>query len=143
MEALMKDTKTITKLINDLELQFEHGTVDENMEFFEITIDESEGLNVSGLLYEAEEGAAFRLLAYMDELDEDHALDQLSLLMALNGELPIGAFCMDPEEQIIYSTVNLPVSDLTAELLSWLLEYVFAVQDFYYQEYATVDEGEN
>ena len=54
----MKDTESVAKILNELELKFEHGTVDESMEFFEIVIDEGEGLSVSGLLYEAEEGAA-------------------------------------------------------------------------------------
>jgi len=139
----MKDTQTIKDMLSKLELKFDHGSVDESMEFFEIALDESEGLNVTGLLYEAEEGAAFRLLAFMDDLDEQEALEQLSLLMALNGEIPVGAFCMDPEQQVIYSTVNLPVADLEPDLLSWLLEYVFAVQNLYFQEYGLEDEGEN
>lgn len=139
----MKDTQAVMDMLSQLELKYDHGTVDESMEFFEITLDESEGLNVTGLLYEAEEGAAFRLLAYMDDLEEDDALEQLSLLMALNGEIPVGAFCMDPEQQVIYSTVNLPIADLEPELLSWLLEYIFAVQNLYYQEYGMRDDGEN
>lgn len=139
----MKDTQTIMDMLKKLELKFDHGSVDESMEFFEISLDESEGLNATGLLYEAEEGAAFRLLAYMDDLDEESAMEQLSLLMALNGEIPVGAFCMDPEQQVIYSTVNLPVSDLEPDLLSWLLEYVFAVQNLYFQEYSLETEGDN
>jgi len=139
----MNDTDKIIAMLDELEMKYEQGSVDESMEFFEIALDESEGLNATGLLYETDEGPAFRLLAFMDELDDSNPLEQLSLLMALNGEIPVGAFCMDPEEQVVYSTVNLPLDDLNPELLSWLLEYVFAVQNLYFQEYGLLDEGEN
>lgn len=139
----MKDTEAIKSLLADLGVSFEHGNVDDDMEFFEIVVDEAEDLVVTGLLYEGEEGAAFRMLAPMDRLSDDHPLDQLSLLMALNGELPVGSFCMDPEQQTIYSTVSTPVKDLAVDYLGWLLDYIFAVQDFYYQEFGASDSGEN
>ncbi|GEM_PF-3277765 len=139
----MKDTQAIKDILAELEVQYEHGDVEDDMEFFEIVIDEDEDLVATGLLYESDEGAAFRLLAPMDRLSEDNPVSQLSLLMALNGELPAGAFCMDPEQLTIYSTVSVPVPDLTAKYLGWLLDYIFAVQDFYYQEYGASDAGEN
>jgi hypothetical protein len=139
----MKDTQAIKDILAELEVKYEHGDVEDDMEFFEIVIDEDEDLVATGLLYEGDEGAAFRLLAPMDRLSEDHPVSQLSLLMALNGELPVGAFCMDPEQQTIYSTVSVSVADLTVKHLGWLLDYIFAVQDFYYQEYGASDTGEN
>ncbi len=58
-------------------------------------------------------------IAYVDEVDEDNTLEQLKLVLVLNGDLPTGAFCLDPEEGVIDVTVNLPVGETdagTAEL---------------------------
>ncbi|MBN2080793.1 hypothetical protein JW859_01165 [bacterium] len=139
----MNKSQQIREMLEALSLNYEHNVLDEHMESFDIILDEAEDLVATGLLYETDEGEAFRLLAYMDHLDEDNALEQLSLLMAINGELPLGAYCMDPEEQAIYSTVNLPLADLNQEMLGWLLEYIFAAQDLYFQEFATEDDGDN
>lgn len=139
----MKDTQAIKDILAELEVSYEHGNVDDDMEFFEMILDEDEDMIVTGLLYEGEDGASFRMLAPMDQLSEDQLVNQLSLLMALNGELPVGAFCMDPEQRTVYSTVNVPAADLTADYLGWLLDYVFAVQDFYYQEFGAAGNGEN
>jgi hypothetical protein len=75
-----------------------------------------------------------RLLSYVDELDPDNSTDQLRLLMTLNGDLPTGSFCLDPEEDIIYATVNVPLDQLNAEQLSWLVEFLLVAQEIYDEE---------
>lgn len=128
------DTSRFESLLGELKLPFEREQVEDDLARFEIKIDESEGLEAIALLYSTEDGEMVRLLSYVDELDSDSPVDQLRLLMTLNGDLPTGSFCLDPEEDIIYATVNVPLEQLNAEQLSWLVEFLLVAQEIYDEE---------
>jgi hypothetical protein len=128
------DTSRFESLLSELKLPFEREQVEDDLTRFEIKIDEAEGLEAIALLYSTEDGEMVRLLSYVDELDPDAPNDQLRLLMTLNGDLPTGSFCLDPEEDIIYSTVNVPLEQLNAEQLSWLVEFLLVAQEIYDEE---------
>jgi hypothetical protein len=130
----MQVTETIGDALKQLGFKYEHETIEDGAERFLIMVDESEELEVTGIAYTSDDGTYFRLLAYVDELSEDGAMAQLTTLMALNGELPTGAFCMDPEEHVIYVTVNLPAAEITAEMLGYMIDFLFFAQDAYYEE---------
>jgi hypothetical protein len=128
------DTSRFETLLGELKLPFEREQVEDDLARFEIKIDEAEGLEAIALLYSTEDGEMVRLLSYVDELDPDNSTDQLRLLMTLNGDLPTGSFCLDPEEDIIYATVNVPLDQLNAEQLSWLVEFLLVAQEIYDEE---------
>jgi hypothetical protein len=128
------DTSRFEGLLGELKLPFEREQVEDDLTRFEIRIDEAEGLEAIALLYSTEDGEMVRLLSYVDELDPDKPNDQLRLLMTLNGDLPTGSFCLDPEEDIIYATVNVPLEQLDAEQLSWLVEFLLVAQEIYDEE---------
>lgn len=130
----MQLAATISDALKELGFKFQQETLEDSAERFLIMVDESEELEVTGILYQSDDGTYFRLLAYVDELSEDNALNQLTTLMALNGEIPTGAFCMDPEEHVIYITVNLPAAECTSELLGYMIDFLFFGQDLYYEE---------
>jgi hypothetical protein len=130
----MEVAGTIGEALKQLGFKFEQETMEDGAERFLIVVDESEELEVTGVAYLSDDGTYFRLLAYVDELSEDGAIAQLTTLMALNGELPTGAFCMDPEEHVIYVTVNLPAAEITADMLGFMIDFLFFAQDVYYEE---------
>ena len=127
----MDTTAAIDKLLGQLEMKFEHEEVGEDVVHYAITIDEDEEEIIDALLYQTEEGPFLRLYAYVDDVDEDHTLEQLKLVLVLNGDLPTGAFCLDAEEGVIDITVNIPVSELSPDLLGWMIEFCFVAREMY------------
>ena len=139
----MADIAPITSALDALKLKYTHEKLEDGFESFTIRMDDSEELEVTGILYDSEEGAAFRLLGYVDELSADQESVQLKTLLALNGDLPTGAFCLDPEEGVIYVTVNLPLDAIKPEMLEWALEFLLVAQEIYFQEfYGDAPDGE-
>jgi hypothetical protein len=130
----MDETATVNKILQKLELQFEHQQLDDDIAHYTITLDAEEDETVEALLYTTEEGSFFRLFAYVDEVDKEDALQQLKTVLMLNGDLPTGAFCLDPDEDVIDITVNLPLPGLTPEELSWMIEFCFVARQMYYDE---------
>jgi len=138
----MEPIKRVTSALEEIGLKHRHEETEEKIEFFEIIIDESEDVAVTGLLYTNDDGSFFRLLAYIDELSPDAPLEQLSLLMALNGEVPYGAYCMDPMEQVVYFTINIPVDEAMPKVLGYLVDFLIVAQDVYDQEFPAGGEEE-
>jgi hypothetical protein len=128
------DTSRFESLLSELKLPFEKEQVEDDLARFEIRLDEAEGLEAIALLYSTEDGEMVRLLSYVDELDSEKPNEQLRLLLTLNGDLPTGSFCLDPEEDIIYATVNVPLDQLNSEQLSWLVEFLLVAQEIYDEE---------
>jgi hypothetical protein len=129
------DTARFESLLGELKLPFTREEVVPELVRFEIQVDEAEGLGAVALVYSSEDGQFVRMLSYVDELDSDAPIDQLRLLMTLNADLPTGSFCLDPEEDIIYATVNVPLDEqLDAEQLSWLVEFLLVAQEIYDEE---------
>jgi hypothetical protein len=140
----MADIAPITAALDALKLKYAHEKVEDGFDNFTITLDDAEGIEVTGLLYDGEDGSAFRLLGYVDELSQEQEAVQLKTLLALNGDLPTGAFCLDPEEGVVYVTVNLPVEAVEPKMLEWALEFTLVAQELYFQEfYGDVPEGED
>jgi hypothetical protein len=141
-EITQPQIEQIEATLAQLKLRAERSRLEPDLVRFDIKVDESEDLEVAGMLYSTEDGTYFRLMGYVDEMDEAGAVDQLKLLLALNGDLPMGCFCMDPEEEIIYATVNLPLENVNEEMLSWCIEFIFAAQDLYDQELLPGENGD-
>ena len=137
----MESTERIKTAIGDLGFNFEISeSAEPGTEVYEIRVDDTEEISVTGLLYATEEGEFFRLMAYIDEISKDKPLEQLSLLMALNLDIPTGAYCLDPEEDVILATVNIPMGELSAELLGWVIEFLIVAQEVYFQEFYSLDD---
>ena len=128
------DTARFESLLGELKLPFTREEVEADLTRFEVKLDEAEGLEAIALVYGTEDGEMVRLLSYVGELDPDAPLDQLRLLLTLNGDLPTGSFCLDPEEDIVYATVNVPLAQLDAEQLSWMVEFLLVAQEIYDEE---------
>ncbi len=135
----MKEALQIDALLNELGFAYEHEQLEEDLIHYEITVDAGEQLTVTAFLYNSPDGVYFRLQAYVDELSGEDPLRQLTQVLALNGDLPTGAFCLDPDENFIYITVNMPAADITPELLGWVIEFLFVAQEVYYQEFYPVE----
>lgn len=135
----MKEALQIDALLNELGFAFQHEQIEEDLIHYEITVDAGEELTVTAFLYNSPDGVYLRLQAYVDELSGDDPLRQLSQVLELNGDLPTGAFCLDPDESFIYVTVNLPVAGLVPEMLGWVIEFLFVAQEVYYQEFYPVE----
>jgi hypothetical protein len=131
----MEETTAISAALTELGFKFAHVPIEDGVERFDITIDEAEELEVGAILYQTDEGTFLRLMAYVDELSEDDPLAQLTLLMALNGNVPTGAFCMDPAEKVIYATVNIPAEEISSNLLGYMIDLMMIIQEIYFQEY--------
>ncbi|MCH7472762.1 YbjN domain-containing protein [bacterium] len=138
----MEEIAKVNAVLDELGFPYSHEHVEENVEGYTITLDAGEDLELDGLLYETEDGAFFRLLAYVDEVSEERRLEQLTLLLALNGEMPTGAYCLDPEEMVVYTTVNVPVGELNSDLISWVFEFLFVSQEVYLREFYGDDAPE-
>lgn len=136
----MDSAKKLDGLIKELGFTFERKAGDEGIENYTIVIDEAENLAVSGVLYKTDEGEYIRLTAYVDEVNEERPVDQLSLLLSLNLDIPTGAYCLDAEENVVLVTVNIPASETTADLLGWVIEFMIVAQEVYYQEFYTSEE---
>ena len=134
----MKEAIHIDAVLGDLGFVFEHEQLEDDLIHYEITVDAGEQLTVSAFLYSSPDGVYFRLQAYVDEVSGDDPLKQLAQVLALNGDLPTGAFCLDPEENYIYVTVNMPAREITPDMLSWVIEFLFVAQEVYYQEFYPV-----
>jgi len=128
-------TANINAMLEELKLRFSLEQVEPDLIRYDIQLEDVEDLQVTGLLYQTDGGTGFRLMCYIDDLSEDQALAQLKLLMALNGELPMGAFCMDPEEGAVFMTLNARLEDLNAEGLGECFEYLLLGMDIYDQEF--------
>ena len=138
----MPDIKPVTDALTALELKYVHESVEEGVERFAITIDETEHVEATGLLYDSPEGAVFRLMGYVDEVQPDDELEQLRTLLTINVDLVTGAFCLDREENVIYATVSFPVNAVSKETIEWGLEFLLVAQDLYFQEFYEEDEEE-
>jgi hypothetical protein len=138
----MKESTHIDALLNELGFVFEREQLEEDLIHYEITVDAGEQLTVTAFLYRTPDGAYFRLQAYVDELNEDDPLKQLTQVLALNGDLPTGSFCLDTEENFIYVTVNMPAHEITPDMLGWVIEFLFVAQEVYYQEFYPVEPEE-
>lgn len=136
------DTTQFEHLLGELKMPFEKEQVEPDLTQYVVKVDEAEGIEVICLLYSTEDGEFVRLLSYVDELDSESPVDQLRLLMALNGDLPTGSFCLDPEEDVIYATVNVPLDQLDSEQLSWLVEFLLVAQQIYDEELGPDGEAE-
>ena len=138
----MNETENIIAALNELGYTFNQLQVDEDAVRFDITVDPGEELGVVGLLYRINGEWGFRLMAHIDELDKEQPLAQLKNVMSLNGDIPLGAYCLDPEEDLLYVTVNVPFEDISADNLAFLVEALLAAQEFYYLEFYGDDDGE-
>jgi hypothetical protein len=128
------DTARFEGLLGELKLPFTSEQVESDLTQYVIKVDESEGIEAIALVYKNDDGEFVRLLGYVDELDSESPTEQLRMLLALNGDLPTGAYCLDPEEDVIYATVNVPLEELGAEQLSWLVEFLLVAQEIYDEE---------
>ena len=135
----MNEATRIDALLSELGFTYEHEQLEDDLIHYEITVDAGEQLTVTGFLYASPDGEYFRLQAYVDELSGEDPLRQLSQVLALNGDLPTGAFCLDPEESFIYVTVNMPAAGISPEMLGWVIEFLFVAQEVYYQEFYPVE----
>jgi hypothetical protein len=140
-ELTQTEIEVVEAALAQLKLNHERSQLEPDLIRFDIKVDESEDLEVAGMLFRTEDGVYFRLMGYVDEMDDANAIEQLKMLLALNGELPMGCYCMDPEEEIIYATVNLPLDNVQPEMLSWCIEFIFAAQEIYDQEMDPVENG--
>jgi hypothetical protein len=95
---------------------------------------------VSCMLFTDLEADLLRVFVYVDELADTDPLMQLKLVMTLNGELTTGAFCLDPEEETLYTTITLPAAEVTPGMLNWLINMLFDARDLYYEEFLASDE---
>jgi hypothetical protein len=139
METLKDAMAKLETVLQGMQLKFERQEVTEDIMAYALQVNPEEDEIVDALLYENEDGQYLRLVSYVDELDEDHALDQLTKLMTLNGEIPTGAYCLDPESGVVEITVNLDLGNVTAEALGDMLEFCFTARDFFYDEYYPED----
>jgi hypothetical protein len=128
------ETARFDALLGELKLPFEREQIEPELVRYQLRIDEAEGIEAIALLYSTEDGQYVRLLSYVDELNSDEPVEQLKLLLTLNGDLPTGSYCLDPEEEIVYATVNAPLESLNAEQLSWLVEFLLVAQEIYDEE---------
>jgi hypothetical protein len=138
----MLDTGKMQDILNQLELKYTFRKLNDEIEEYEITVDAEEDLRLSALHYHAEEETYVRLYGYVDELDDENAMEQLSKLLSLNLDIPAGAYCLDTEEGIIMITINLPFESLTPDYLSWAIEFCITSQDIFYSEYYPEDPEE-
>lgn len=127
----MEAAATLEALLGELGVSFRKEEQEEGVTRYDISPDESDGEIFTGILYPTDAGHFLRLMAYIDELAPDRQLEMLKELMALNGELPTGAFCMDPDEELIYATVNLQIGGLQKESLAEAFEILFMAQELF------------
>lgn len=123
--------KAVNAALGELGLRFSTELVEPEVYHYTIKLDESEDLEIEGILYMAEAEAFLRLMVFADDLSETQADSQMRLLLALNGELPGGAFCMDPETGTVYATCNLSLDGLEAEKLSESIELLLFCLEVY------------
>ena len=134
--------KKFEELLQQLELSWSDSEGEDGLHLYNIEIDPENELELTAVMYGDEEDGWFvRLLAYVDELSMDQPLDQLSMLMKLNCELPAGTYCMNPVDNVIYSTMNIPLSDLDADSLDWALEFLLDCQGIFFSEFYGDEEG--
>lgn len=132
----------VESVLKELGLKYSAAGEEDGVLRYQITMDEADNIGVEGLLYDAEEGVFFRLLAYVDEVQEGRELEQMGLLLTLNMDIPTGAFCLDDEEGVLLVTVNIPVNDLNPGIVSWVLEFLLVAQQVYFDEFYGPDEGD-
>jgi len=146
--------KRFEELLGELELSWSSTDGEDGLALYNIVIDAENDLELTAVMYGGEDGDGeegspgepdeffVRLLAYVDELSVDTPLDQLSLLMKLNCELPTGAYCMNPVDNVIYATMNIPVSDLSVESLDWAMDFLLDCQSIFFYEYYGDEDGD-
>lgn len=123
--------KAVNAALDELGLRYSSELAEPELYHYGIKFDESEDLEIDAVLYLADGEPFLRLMAYADDLSETQSDSQMRLLLALNGELPAGAFCMDPESGTIYATCNLAVTDLAGEALSEAIELLLYCIEVY------------
>ena len=146
--------KRFEELLGELELSWSSSDGEDGLALYNIVIDAENDLELTAVMYGSEpdeegvdhedEEFYVRLLAYVDELSVDTPLDQLSLLMKLNCELPAGTFCLNPVDSVVYATLNLQLEDLEPEDLDSAMNHVLDCQDYFFQEYyGDMDGGDD
>jgi hypothetical protein len=135
----MEETKVVIDALNELGYSFKQVPVEDDAVRFDITVDQGEDLGVVALLYRVNGEAGLRLMAYVDEVSKDEPLEHLRDVLALNGDLPLGAYCLDPEEDLIYVTLNMPLEEMNADNLAFMVEALLAAQEFYFLEFYEED----
>jgi hypothetical protein len=138
----MPDLKPVTDALDALELKYGHEAVEDGVVRFDIVVDEAEHVEATGLLYDSPEGAVFRLMGYVDEVQPEDELDQLRTLLAINIDLVTGAYCLDREQNVVYATVSFPLDAVSKDTLDWGLEFLLMAQDLYFQEFYGEEEGD-
>ncbi len=128
-------------LLSELGTSFQKEEQEEGVIRYDISPDTTDGEVLTGILYPTEAGHFLRLMVYIDELQQENALTMLKELMAMNGELPTGAYCMDPDEELVYATVNMAVEGLTAAPLAEAIEILFMAQDLFDETFFPEDLG--
>jgi len=136
----MEAAEKVEAAFKELGFTAESKQVADQIMAYEIAVDPDEDIYLTGMLVTEEEESDFRLLAFVDELDQEKALDQLKAVMGLNGELPAGAYCMDPFEDIIYATVNIRFAEFSAAKLASAVELLLFAQNVYDQEFYPTKE---
>jgi hypothetical protein len=143
MEQVMEASKKkFEELLRLLELSWSDSDGEDGLVLYNIVIDADDDLELTAVMYgDAEEGIFVRLLAYVDELSPDDPLEQLSTLMKLNCELPAGTYCMNPVDNVIYATMNIPLDELDAESLDWGMDFLLDCQSIFFSEFYGDEEG--
>jgi len=135
----MKDLEKLRAALDELEMKYEHKSLEEDVEHFEVVLDAEEELSCSVLAFGADGETMLRIFVPVDDLLEDDTVPQLSLLMALNGEISTGCFCMDPEELTVYATVALPLGGIDSAMLRMLIESLVFARELYLDEFYPLD----
>ncbi|MEZ5338552.1 MAG: type III secretion system chaperone [bacterium] len=137
--------KKMEELLRQLELSWSDSEDEGGFVLYNVVLDQENELELTAVLYGTEEDGYFlRLLAYVDELSVDEPLDQLTMLMKLNCELPAGTFCLNPVDSVVYATLNLQLEDLEPEDLDSAMNHVLDCQDYFFQEYyGDMDGGDD
>jgi hypothetical protein len=131
----MEPAAALEALLTELSVSFKKEEEEEGILRWEISPDDADGEVFTGILYPTDEGHYLRLMAYVGELPMEDSLPMLKELLAMNGELPAGAYCMDPDEEIVYATVNMPMKELKSAQLGEALELLFLAQDLFDQTF--------
>ena len=135
----MSDLEKLRAALTELAMEYEHKSLEEDVEHFEVVLDKAEDLSCSLLAFGIDDETMLRIFIPVDDLLEDDTIQQLSLLMALNGEISTGCFCMDPEELTIYATVALPMGGIDSTMLRMLIESLVFARELYLDEFYPLD----
>jgi hypothetical protein len=131
----MEAAAAFEALLQELSISFNKEDQEEGILRYEVYPEDADGEGFTGILYHTDEGHYLRLMAYVGELPLEDQLPMLKELLAMNGELPAGAYCMDPDEEIVYATVNMALTSLGSAQLAEAVELLFLAQDLFDQTF--------